>query len=175
MLCCQLLRTAPLSKYTERGSIRATRRSQFSPTFRRSRSTHGARNDTATMFSKVGRSRCLPIPAPGAYSVTISCSNPSAGVPLIWPAISVNRRRYSGMLGSARGSWPAKIYLWTKAVNPPVSQVAVKFEWFEWQRFKSLYQVLLFHRRESFRHVTKASRQVRMTKQIAHASICWRS
>src|SRR5882672_2513957 len=46
-------------------------------------------NDTPTIASKAGRSRCQPMPAPGAYSVTMSCSNASAGIPLIWFAISV--------------------------------------------------------------------------------------
>src|ERR1700730_1921700 len=61
-----------------------------------------------------------------------------------------------------------------KAVDPAVAQVAVKFERFEWQRFKSLYQALLFRRRENLRHVTEASGQFRLTKQIAHAAISWR-
>ncbi len=53
----------------------AARRSQPGGALRRSRSVHGARNDTATMSSYDGRSRCQPMPAPGAYSVTMTCSN----------------------------------------------------------------------------------------------------
>jgi hypothetical protein len=61
-----------------------------------------------------------------------------------------------------------------KAVDPAVAQVAMKFERFEWQCFKSLYQGLLFRRLENLRHVTKASGQFGLTKQVAHAAISWR-
>src|SRR5258707_7255869 len=57
MLCCQLFRTGPWSKYTDRGSICADWRSQPSPTLRRSRNVQGPRNDTATISSYDGRSR----------------------------------------------------------------------------------------------------------------------
>lgn len=77
------------------------------------------------------------------------------------------------MLGSLR-LLACKNNFVPKAVDTAVAQIAVKFERFEWQQFESLYQALLFRRRENLRHVTKASGQFRLTKQIAHASISWR-
>src|SRR5579863_7216820 len=130
MLCCQLLRTGPLSKYAERGSIRANRRSQPSPTFRRSRSTQGARNDTATMFSKVGRSRCQP----GArrilrhhelFTLIRRCA----------ADLACDLGQSSQVVGDAGVGarlLACKNIFVSKAVDPAVAQVAVKFERFEW-------------------------------------------
>jgi hypothetical protein len=73
MLCSQVVRDGPLRRYAERGLARREMRSQLLPFLSRSLKVHGASNEMPMMSPNIFLSRCQPIPAPGAYSVTSAC------------------------------------------------------------------------------------------------------
>src|ERR1700737_2224496 len=170
MLCGQLSRTGPWSKYTDRGSTCADRRSQPSTTLRRSRNVQGARNDTATISSYDGRSRCQPIPAPGANSVTMSCSNASAGTPLIWLATSVSGQKVIGNARIGARLLACEDIPVPEGVYAAIALMAVKFERLQGQLFKSLNEALFVGGRYYIRDIAETGRQLRLPEQVVHAA-----
>ena len=83
------------------------RRSQRDTLRRRNRNVHADRNENATTLPNIGLSRCQPMPAPGAYSVTSAWLSASAGLSENAAAISRNSRRKSGMAALSRNCRPA--------------------------------------------------------------------
>src|SRR5215208_4227079 len=106
MLCCHSKRAGPLNEYAERGSAGTFTRSHFPSTFLRKRSTHGVSSEIPTTCPNTALSRCHPIPAPGAYSVTSTCCNFSGSSSANEAARSRNGRRNSGMSSALRNAPP---------------------------------------------------------------------
>ena len=77
-LCSHSVRTGPLNRYAERGSGIMLTRSHFPfVSARLRRKTHLFSSEMPTTLSNTALSRCHPIPAPGAYSLTRACSKAS--------------------------------------------------------------------------------------------------
>src|SRR5258706_5751318 len=156
MLCCQLSRTGPWSKYTDRGSTCADRRSQPSPTLRRSRNVQGARNDTATISSYDGRSRCQPsarrilrqhelFKRLGRHATDLACN--------------VGERQK--VIGNARiGAWllACEHIPVPKGVYAAIALMPVKFEGLQRQFFESLDEALFVGGRYNIRDIAETGR-----------------
>jgi len=163
MLCCQLFRTGPWSKYTDRGSICADRRSQPSPTLRRSRNVQGPRNDTATIIF-IRRSVAVPADSStrrilrhhellkrlGRYTTDLACN--------------VGERQK--VIGNARiGAWllACEDIPVPKGVYAAIAQMSVKFKGLQRPLFESLNEALLVGGRYYIRDIAETAAQAPQT------------
>src|SRR5215213_2700489 len=102
MLCSHSVREGPLSRYPDLGSAVRETRSHVEPTFRLSRNRHEESREMPTTSPNTALSRCHPMPAPAAYSVTRTCWSRSGATPVKLPATSQGTDERRNVVGLSK-------------------------------------------------------------------------
>ena len=159
MLCSHSVRDGPRIRYAERGATTSEMRSHLAPAFRRSRNVHGATSEIPITSPKMSLSRCHPIAAPGAYSVTSACTSVSgrdAGE--VARAVTEREQPRRHRIGLAK-RLGRELVAPAERDDAPLPDEAVKFELTKRQRTRVLHDRLLVVARD---HVGRVAKSVRV-------------
>src|SRR3984885_7076808 len=166
MLCCQLFRTGPWSKYTDRGSTCADRCSQppTQPQCARCEKRHcddifirgavavPADSSARPIFRHHELFKCF-----GRYATDLACNVGER------QKVSENARIGARLL--ACEDIPAP-----KGVYAAIALMSVKFKGLQRQLFESLNEALFVGGRYYIRDIAETGRQLRLPEQVVHAA-----
>ena len=169
MLCCQLFRTGPWSKYTDRGSTCADWRSQPLHPPTQPQCARREKRYCDDIFIR----RSVAVPADSSarpifrHHELFKCFGRHA------TDLACNIGERQKVIGNARIG--ARLLACEdipvpKGVYAAIALMSVKFKGLQGQLFKSLNEALFVGGRYNIRDIAETSRQLRLPEQVAHAA-----